>query len=54
MLAPPHQVSIPAAGEVLVLSPGAPPARVIQADVPSGDAQGSIIHVIDGVLVPEL
>lgn len=47
-------VSIPAAGEVLVLSPGAPPARVIQADVPSGDAQGSIIHVIDGVLVPEL
>ncbi|KAL4432870.1 hypothetical protein ABPG77_008196 [Micractinium sp. CCAP 211/92] len=47
-------VSIPAPGEVLVLSPGAPPARVIQADVPSGDAQGSIIHVIDGVLVPEL
>lgn len=47
-------VSIPAAGEVLVLSPGAPPSRVIQADVAAGDAVGSIIHVVDGVLVPEL
>ncbi|KAL4458023.1 hypothetical protein ABPG75_012888 [Micractinium tetrahymenae] len=47
-------VSIPAPGDVQLLSPGAPPSRVIQADVPAGDAVGSIIHVVDGVLVPEL
>jgi uncharacterized surface protein with fasciclin (FAS1) repeats len=48
-------VAIDASGVSLIsANPAVPAAKVIQADVPSGDAQGSIVHLIDFVLVPEL
>lgn len=41
-------------GQVMLLSPGAAPATVITPDVEAGDSVGSIVHIIDGVLVPEM
>ena len=46
----------PAAAALQHVDQTPPPCLLyfLQADVASGDAQGSIVHVIDFVLVPEL
>lgn len=38
--------------DVFLLSGALEPAKVIKADIPSGDSQGSVIHIIDNVLIP--
>lgn len=45
-------MSIQGSNVSLLSSPEALPARVIEADLPANDSVGSIIHIIDGVLVP--